>query len=158
MEPQCGIILMKPPTRHPPPAAQSFSNRSNDYWEPVLMCSVPPYWPPVQKVCVVSPPPYWHPVQKICAVSPPSRYILFLCCVPPTQFSSVPWTLWLCLGFWAKLRIWQVQAFKMKPSSTCILECGTPSWACCFTVIDVILDKVPLLAALHHPGHRGMLW
>ena len=54
---------------------------------------------------------------------------LFLCVVHP-QFSSVPWTLWLCLGFWAKLRIWQVLACKMKPRSTCILECGTPSWAC----------------------------
>ena len=63
MEPQRGIILMKPPTRHPQPI---FSNRSNDYWGPVLMCGVP-YWPPVQKVCVVPPPPsYWHPVQKIC--------------------------------------------------------------------------------------------
>ena len=40
------------------------------------------------------------------------------------------WTLWLCLGFWAKLIIWKVPACKMKPSSTCILECGTPSWAC----------------------------
>ena len=52
------------------------------------------------------PPPYCYPVQKICAVS------------PLTQFSVVPWTLWLCLGFGAKLRIWQVPACKMKPSST----------------------------------------
>ena len=48
----------------------------------------------------------------------------------PCSESSVPWTLWLCLGFWAKFRIWQVQPCNMKPSSTCILECGTPSWAC----------------------------
>ena len=78
MEPQRGIILTKPPaTRRTP-----FSNRSNDYWEPVLMCGVPPYWPPVQKVCAVSPPPYWHPVQKICEVSPPPG-IHFFCAVSP---------------------------------------------------------------------------
>ena len=28
------------------------------------------------------------------------------------------------------MRIWQVPACKIKSTSTCILECGTPSWAC----------------------------
>ena len=28
------------------------------------------------------------------------------------------------------MRIWQVTSYKINPSSTCILECGTPSWAC----------------------------
>ena len=54
---------------------------------------------------------------------------IFLCGVPP-QFISVPWTLWLCLGFRTKVIISQVPAFKMKPSSTWFLECGTPRWAC----------------------------
>ena len=32
-----------------------------DYWQPVLMCGVPPpYWPPVQKIGAVSPPPSIH--------------------------------------------------------------------------------------------------
>ena len=91
-----------------------------------------------------------HP-NKVCAVSPPSKYMYFpepicyplkksMCGVPPPKFSSVPWTLWLCLGFWAKLRIWQVPACKMKPSSTCILECGTPSWACFFLLFVTLLN------------------
>ena len=93
------------------------------------MCGVPtPLIGPVQKVCAVSPPPISTLFRKYVRC-PPSWYTLFLCRVPPT-FSSVPWTLWLCLRFWAKSRIWQVPACKMKPSSTCILDCGTPSWAC----------------------------
>ena len=74
------------------------------------------------------PPPYWHPVHKICAVSPPPGINFF--CAVSLQFSSVPWTLWLCLGFWARLRILQVPACKMKPNSTSILEFGTPGRAC----------------------------
>ena len=41
----------------------------------------------------------------------------------PLQFSSVPWTLWLCLGFWAKLRIWQVPACKIKPKIVFFCVC-----------------------------------
>ena len=111
---------------------------------------------PIDKVCALSPP---HPAciwfshnpivtssKKHVPCPPPTTGILFRKYVPcpplsvntfsvrclPPKFISLPWTLWLCLGFWAKLRIWLVHDCKMKPSSTCILECGTPSWACFF--------------------------
>ena len=101
---------------HPPtPRSPSFSDSSKDYWKPVLRWGVPP----LLDTCS----------ENMCGV-PYSRYTLFCAVPPPLQFSFVPWTLWLCLGFWAKLRIWQVPACKMKRSSTCTLECGTPSWAC----------------------------
>ena len=105
----------------------------------LIICTGTLFW------CAVSPPlPPIGPVQKVCAVSPPPIGNLFRKHVrcpllpvytfsvrcPPPQFSSVPWKLWLCLGFWGKLRIWQVPACKMKQSSTCILECCTPSCAC----------------------------
>ena len=44
-----------PPTQ-PPTRSPSFSNRSNDYWEPVLMCSVP-IDPPCRKYVLCPPPP-----------------------------------------------------------------------------------------------------
>ena len=85
------------------------------------------------------PPSIWFSQNPIYAVSPPPGIHFFCAVSPPSQFSSVPWTLWLCLGFWAKLRIWLVPAWKMKPSSTCFLECGTPSWACfCLSMSAVI--------------------
>ena len=87
------------------------------------MCGVPP--PSFYVVQCPHPMCYSHQ-QSMCGV-PPSQFTFFLCGVPP---NVVFFPLWLCLGFKAKLRIWQVPAFKMKPSSTCILECGTPSWAC----------------------------
>ena len=105
MEPQRGIILRKPPT-HPPPAGHLFltdpMTTGSLFW-----CAVfpPPLLAPCSESMCGVPPPYWYPVKKICAVSPPSRNTLFLCSVPSPQFSSVPWTLWLCLGFWANLRI-----------------------------------------------------
>ena len=148
MEPQSGIILMKPPSHPPshppthPPAAHLFltdpMTTGSLFW-----CAVSPPPPSIgplfRKYVRCPPPPHWHPVQKICAVSPLPVSLFSVRC-PPPQFSSVPWTLWLCLGFWAKLRIWQVPACKMKPSSTCILECGTPSWACllnCYSYMDL---------------------
>ena len=103
-----------PPT-HPPPAAHLFltvpKTTGSLFWGGVS--------PPLLDTCS----------ENMCGV-PYSRYTLFCAVPPPLQFSFVPWTLWLCLGFWAKLRIWQVPACKMKRSSTCTLECGTPSWAC----------------------------
>ena len=106
--------------------------------EVVLKITGPPTHPAVNRTCNL----YWDTV-LICGVPPPGtlfrKYVYtFSVRCPPPKFSSVPWTLWLCLGFWAKLRIWQVPACKMKPSSTCILECGTPSWACLFYVMLVI--------------------
>ena len=56
---------------HPPTRSPSFSNRSNDYWELVLMCGVPP---PLLAPCS----------ENMCGV-PPSRYTLFLCGVPPSN-------------------------------------------------------------------------
>ena len=73
-----------------PPTHPAVNRTCNLYWEPVLMCGIPPYWPPVQKVCAVSSPPYWHPVQKICVVSPLLVYTFSVRCPPPPQFSSVP--------------------------------------------------------------------
>ena len=82
-----------------------------------FLCSVPTLLAPcLENMCGV-PPLLATCSENMCGV-PPSWYTLFLCGVPPSpQFNFVPWTLWLCLGFWAKLRIWQVPA--------CILECGT---------------------------------
>ena len=98
MEPQRGIILMRPPTHPPTPCSPSFSDSSKDYWKPVLRWGVPP----LLDTCS----------ENMCGV-PYSRYTLFCAVPPPLQFSFVPWTLWLRLGFWAKLRIWQVPACKM---------------------------------------------
>ena len=106
----------------------------------IFWCAVSPSLiGPVQKVCAVSPPPIGTLFRKYVRCPPLPVYTFSVRCPPPT-FSSVPWTLWLCLGFWAKLRIWQVPACKIKPSSTCILECGTPSWACllnCYSYMDL---------------------
>ena len=109
--------------RHPPPAAHLFLT------DPMTTGSL--FW------CAVS--PTIGTLFRKYVRCPPSQYTHFLCGVPP-PFSSVPWTLWLCLGFWAKLRIWQVPACKLKPSSTCILECGTPSWACMFFLMSKIIS------------------
>ena len=151
MEPQSGMIMYLGPT-HPPThpvlnltywvfsliLGGNVNRTYNLYWDTVLMCGVPPpYWPCSESMCGV-PTPYWQPFQKTCAVSPPPG-IHFFCAVSPPQFSSVPWKLWLCLGFWGKLRIWQVPACMMKPSSTCILECGTPSWASLFYSLSWIV-------------------
>ena len=89
------------------------------------MCGVPPVLAPLLAPCS----------ENMCGVPPPG--IHFFCAVP-SHFSSVPWILWLCLGFWAKLRTWQVPACKFKPSSSCILECGTPSWACFGTFASIV--------------------
>ena len=44
------------------------------------------------------------------------------------------WFLWIknlpLSWILSKIENLQVPACKMKPSSTCILQCGTPSWAC----------------------------
>ena len=101
----------------------------------LFWCAVSPAIGPLFRKYVRCPPSLLAPCsENMCGV-PPSLYILFLCGVPPPQFSSVPWTLCFCLGFWAK-----VPACKMKPSSTCILECGTPSWACLFCKIDLLVQ------------------
>ena len=76
--------------------------------------------PAVNRTCNL----FWCAVSHPSPIGPPPFRKL------APKFSSLPWTLWLCLGFWAKLRIWLVHDCKMKPSSTCILECGTPSWDC----------------------------
>ena len=102
------------------------------------------------------PPPYWHPVRKICAVSPLPVYTFSVWCPPP--FSSVPWTLWLCLGFWAQLRIWKVPACKMKPSSTLILECGTPCWACFFIYIPTMTSSQWGLPGRDQKSQPGSEW
>ena len=129
MEPQRGIILMKPPTQ--PPAAHLFLT------DPMTTGSL--FW------CEVLTPigPFFR------------KYVL-------------------CLEFWAKLRIWQIPACKMKASSTCILECGTPSWDCShfyhyllykddckctnfisiLKEIEVMLCHVTCVACLLHPMLR----
>ena len=146
MEPRSGYIMQlnKPPT-HPPNHRISWksildsqqSRKSGSFY--VVRC---PH--PIDKVCALSPPhtaciwfshnPIVTSSKKHVPCPPLSVNTFFVRCLPP-KFISLPWTLWLCLGFWAKLRIWQVPACKMKPSSTCILECGTPSWACFFFIV-----------------------
>ena len=113
-----------------PTRSLSFSYRSNDYWEPVLMCSVPPPIGPLFRKYVRCPPSPIGTLFRKYVRCPHLPVYTFSVQCPPSQFISASWTIWLCLGFWAKLIIWQVPACKMKPSSTCILECGTPSWAC----------------------------
>ena len=85
----------------------------------LVICTGTLFW------CAVSPPSLLAPVQKVCAVSPPigtlfRKYVQWL--PLPVYTFSVPWTPWLCLGFWAKLRICQVPACKVKPQS------GNISW------------------------------
>ena len=65
-------------------------------------------------------PPPIGPLFRKYVQCPPLPVYTFLVRCPHPLFSSVPWTLWLCLVFWAKLRILQVPAWRMKPSSTCI--------------------------------------
>ena len=73
-----------PPATHPPTRSPSFSNRSNDYWEPVLMCGVPRYWPPVQKVCAVPPPlPIGTLFLKYVRCPPLPVYTFSVRCPPP---------------------------------------------------------------------------
>ena len=73
-----------------------------------FLCGVPTQLAPcLESMCSV-PPPIGTLFRNMCGV-PTSRYTLFLCGVPPPL---------------------QVPACKMKPSSTCILKCGTPSSAC----------------------------
>ena len=75
-----------PPPIQPPTCRTPFSYRSNDYWEPVLMCGVLGYWPPVQRVFGV---PLPLPIGTLFLKyvrCPRSRYTLFLCGVPPPNF------------------------------------------------------------------------
>ena len=64
------------PTTHP-----AVNRTCNLYWEPVLMCGVPPLLAfRSESMCGV--PPYWPLVQKVCALSPPLG-IHFFCAVSP---------------------------------------------------------------------------
>ena len=147
MEPRTGSItclswLAGRPATQPARPPQSYTRRKDPtylkfYWEPVLMCCVPPYRPPFQKVCAVSPLHIGTLFRKYVRCPHLPVYTFSVWC----QFSSVPWTLWLCLGFWAKLRNWQVPVCKMKSSAICILKCGTPSWACHAVFFSFLCDK-----------------
>ena len=80
------------PPGHPPPNLKI----------PVLMCGVPPLLAPCSESMCGVPLQLAPCSENMCGGG--SRYTLFLCLVHP-QFTFVPWTLWLCLGFSAKLRI-----------------------------------------------------
>ena len=80
------------------------------------------------------------PVYVFCAVFPPLCHI------------------WFCLGFQAKLRIWKVPACKMKPSSTLILECGTPCWACFFIYIPTMTSSQWGLPGRDQKSQPGSEW
>ena len=131
MEPQVFFFYLAwTPHTHPPTAKLFLS----------MLCGV---LPPPNKVCAACgvPTPIRYVgcphLNKVCAVFPPSSIRFFLCGVPPPLCHT-----WLCLGFEAKLRIWQVQACKMKPQivffymlpqlnsqsiSTCVSECENPN-------------------------------
>ena len=79
------------------------------------MCCVPPFCPPVQEACAVSNPPG---LLFFCAVSPPPPQ----CSSVPLPHPSLSWILSLVENL--------TFCMNYQSSSTCISECGTPSWAC----------------------------
>ena len=73
--------------------------------------------------------PYSLPNQESMCCVPPFHYKFFLCGVPP-QYRSVP----------LSIHTDTLPQLKYHPCSTCISECGTPSWACSLYEINAFAD------------------
>ena len=105
MEPQSGIIVLKKPSTHtdlPPdhPTTHPTTRRTDVIW--IVRCPPPPFVLWITNVHLE------------CAVSPHPlhcKHLSVLCSVLPSYISNI---LVVSLA-----QLW-----------TCILECGTPSWAC----------------------------
>ena len=114
-----------------------------------MLCGVPIQIVPHQQgMCVVPPPslfllstPIVPSIKKVCAVSPTSS-VCFFCAVSPHRISvplphsAMSWILSKVqnlssssLQDWLFLCVTWPQLI-YHSSSTCIYECGTPSWAC----------------------------
>ena len=132
MEPQRGCIMQRTPSTHPP-------NRLT--WDMEISffqcCGCP------HPNCSLSARRYVSGI--------PLPVYVFVCCVPPNVIICLCRTR-LCLGLFAKLRIRQIPACKMKPqivvfvcylapSSTCIFECGTPSLSLFILFSDFKFNK-----------------
>ena len=103
------------------------------------------------------PHPYCSPHQVGMCVVPPSSISFSVLC-PPNVIICLCRTR-LCLGFYAKLRIRQIPACKMKPqivvfvcylapSSTWIFECGTPSLSLYYFKLRSVLEAN---CVIYHP-------